>query len=505
MLLRARRPASGCLPSKRSHPYGEREVERTDTGRQLEVFGGNLLKAQPAGGDLGAGARHSLGDRSGRPIDRVHVAVADPARNLPGGGSRPAADLQDAQAVTQGQRVDQDAQPLRQPRCHPCGSTRTPAPTPDVRWNRPHRPLACWAWRRWTAASLLWRPRNGSGWLIAAERSALDAIGHLVGMQAQEPLEPYVGLWSRLQDFRPDELVELLQERAVVRTLLMRRTLHLVSRGDCLELRPVHDDMLVARMRGTLGRALPGVDFAELAEAGEPLFAETPQTLTEVARAVGGAWPEASTRTLGDALSTLLRLVQVPPRGLWGQQAPARNTTIRAWLGVEPAARPDTLDRLVLRYLRAYGPATSSDLRAWSGLSGLPSVIKRLRPDLAEFRDERGRVLLDVPEGPLPGRETALPPRFLPAFDNAVLGYDDRSRIIDDEHRGLSVAGARFLLVDGRVAGVWASAGTAEAGIEITVRRLRELAGEEEDEVAIEAARLAGFLGDGAAGRVRFE
>ena len=337
------------------------------------------------------------------------------------------------------------------------------------------------------------------------ERSALDAIGHLVGMQAQEPLEPYVGLWSRLQDFRPDELVDLLQERAVVRTLLMRRTLHLVSRGDCLELRPVHDDMLVARMRGTLGRALPGVDFAELAEAGEPLFAGTPQTLTEVARAVGGAWPEASTRTLGDALSTLLRLVQVPPRGLWGQQAPARNTTIRAWLGVEPAARPDTLDRLVRRYLRAYGPATSSDLRAWSGLSGLPSVLKRLRPDLAEFRDERGRVLLDVPEGPRPGRETALPPRFLPAFDNAVLGYDDRSRIIDDEHRGLSVAGARFLLVDGRVAGVWASAGTADAGIEITVRRLRELAGEEEDEVAIEAARLAGFLGDGAAGRVRFE
>jgi len=159
----------------------------------------------------------------------------------------------------------------------------------------------------------------------------------------------------------------------------------------------------------------------------------------------------------------------------------------------------------VLRYLRAYGPATSSDLRAWSGLSGLPSVIKRLRPGLAEFRDERGRVLLDVPEGLLPHRETTLSPRFLPAFDNAVLGYDDRSRIIDDEHRGLSVAGARFLLVDGRVAGVWASAGSAEGWIEITIRRLGKLAGDEQDAVEVEAARLAGFLGNGVAGRVRID
>ena len=114
-------------------------------------------------------------------------------------------------------------------------------------------------------------------------------------------------------------------------------------------------------------------------------------------------------------------------------------------------------------------------------------------------------MLLDVPEGLLPHRETTLSPRFLPAFDNAVLGYDDRSRIIDDEHRGLSVAGARFLLVDGRVAGVWASAGSAEGWIEITIRRLGKLAGDEQDAVEVEAARLAGFLGNGVAGRVRID
>jgi hypothetical protein len=101
--------------------------------------------------------------------------------------------------------------------------------------------------------------------------TAVEAIRHLVGVQAQEPLEPYVALWSRLEDFHTAELVGLLQNRQVVRTLLMRRTLHLVTGADCLELRPVHDDMLRTRMQGTLRRVLPGVDFDELAKAAEPL------------------------------------------------------------------------------------------------------------------------------------------------------------------------------------------------------------------------------------------
>ena len=93
----------------------------------------------------------------------------------------------------------------------------------------------------------------------------------------------------------------------------------------------------------------------------------------------------AAARDLGDALSTVVRLVQTPPRGIWGQKAPARSTTIRSWLGREPNADSEGLDRLVLRYLRAYGPASSSDIRAWSGLTGLPEVIKRLRPGCAVF------------------------------------------------------------------------------------------------------------------------
>lgn len=321
-------------------------------------------------------------------------------------------------------------------------------------------------------------------------RPALAEIEHLVGMQAQEPLEPYVGLWSRLAGFVPDELVGLMEDREVVRTHLQRRTIHLLTAADCLELRSLFQPMLVQRMYGTLKRVLPGVDLDELAAAGRPHFHATPVRLPDAARLVADRWPEIKVRDLGDALSSLVELVQVPPRGLWGHDtAPAASTTIEAWLGRAPDPDPADAGELVLRYLRAYGPAASADVRSWSGLTGLPAAITAIRPQLRTFRDDRGRELLDVLDGPLPDPDTAAPPRFLPAFDNAVLGYDDRTRLIDAEHKHLSVAGARFVLVDGRVAATWTPTG---AGVEVT--ELRELTGAEREEVAEEAARLAEFL-----------
>ncbi|HKA69126.1 MAG TPA: winged helix DNA-binding domain-containing protein [Actinomycetes bacterium] len=335
------------------------------------------------------------------------------------------------------------------------------------------------------------------------ELAALDAIEHLVGLQAQEPLEPYVGLWSRLASFDPHELVGLLESRIAVRTLLMRRTLHLVTAGDCLVLRPLHQPMLVARAWSTLGRRLPGVDLSELAQAGRPLFEQGPRTLPDVGRAVADRWPGVAARDLGDMLSSLVPLVQVPPRGLWGRRAPARNTTIQAWLGRPLLDDPAVVDALILRYLRAHGPAASADIRAWSGLSGLPDAVKRLRPQLRTFRDSRGRELFDVPDGVLPDPDTPAPPRFLPAFDNAVLAYADRGRIIDQDHRGLSVQGARFLLIDGRVTGTWTVASDDKAAA-LRIEFLTTVA-RADAEAAVEEGRRLLALFDGDLGRHRVE
>ncbi|NEA02149.1 winged helix DNA-binding domain-containing protein, partial [Streptomyces sp. SID10116] len=155
---------------------------------------------------------------------------------------------------------------------------------------------------------------------------------------------------------------------------------------------------------------------------------------------------------------------------------------------------------LLRRYLAAFGPAATADLRAWSGLAGLPAAVAAARPELVSFRDERGRELLDLPDAPRPDPDTPAPVRFLPAFDNAILGYQDRGRIIDDAHRGLSVAGERVVLVDGRVAATW----TVEDGT-VVATPLRRFSRAERAEVAEEGRAVAAFLSDKASERVRVE
>ncbi|MFC7624467.1 winged helix DNA-binding domain-containing protein [Microlunatus sp. GCM10028923] len=340
--------------------------------------------------------------------------------------------------------------------------------------------------------------------LDRADESAATMIERLVGLQAQEPLEPYVGLWSRLATFAPAELVGLLERREAVRTLMMRRTLHLHTAADALRFRPVHHAMIVQRTASVRAREISGLDPDRLAEVAEPRFDE-PRTTSEVARAVAAEWPDVPIPALSDLVSVVVPLVQVPPRGIWGRRAAARNLTLAGWLGdVEPAPAEEVLDELVLRYLAAYGPATSSDVRAWSGLAGLPAVIKRLRPRLRSYRDDAGRELLDLADAELTPADRPAPPRFLPAFDNVVLGYADRSRMIDDEHKHHSVAGARFVLLDGRVAGVWTSTGDAESGVTVEIEPFRPLPQRERTALTAEAERLAAFLGDGTEGRVSY-
>ncbi|QKV79726.1 winged helix DNA-binding domain-containing protein [Amycolatopsis sp. Hca4] len=343
---------------------------------------------------------------------------------------------------------------------------------------------------------------------LLLERSGLpvlDAVAHLGGLQAQEPQEPFTGLWSRLRAFDPAALDALLTGRRVVRTHLMRRTVHLLTADDVLAWRTRFDTMLRQRVVGVYRQELAGVDFAELAAAGRAVLADgEPRSMGELARAVADRWPAPSPRPLGELLvAALIPSAQLPPRGLWRTKAGVRNLPLAAWLGrdADPLDPGDGVGRtLVRRYLAAFGPAATADLRAWSGLAGLPAAVKAVREELVAFRDERGRELLDLPDAPRPDPATPAPARFLPAFDNAILGYDDRTRIIDDAHRGLSVAGERVVLVDGRVSATWTVAEQT-----VVVHPLRRLTGPERDEVTAEGSELAAFLSDGESARVRLE
>ncbi|OLT02063.1 hypothetical protein BJF90_04585 [Pseudonocardia sp. CNS-004] len=336
--------------------------------------------------------------------------------------------------------------------------------------------------------------------LDRADVPALDAVAHLCGLQAQEPQEPFVGLWSRLSGFDPQSLSGLLLDRRVVRTHLMRRTVHLVAAGDALAWRARHDAMLRQRVLGVYRRDLDGVDLDELAAAGEEALADDqPRTMGELGRALAERWPGPGPRPLGEAvIGALVPVVQLPPRGLWRATGGARYVRLTSWLGREadPPA-PDGSDpvgeAMVRRYLAAYGPAATADLRAWCGLAGLPRAVAAIRDELVTFRDERGRELLDLPDAPRPDPDTPAPVRFLPAFDNAILGYDDRSRVIDPAHRLLSVAGERVVLVDGRVAATWTV--DSDTGT-VVVTPLGRISRADRTAVAEEGERLAAFLSD---------
>lgn len=288
-----------------------------------------------------------------------------------------------------------------------------------------------------------------------ADLSALATIEHLFGIQAQEPKSPYVGLWTRLRDFRPQELEDLLTNREAVRMLLMRGTIHLVSARDALGLRP-HTQLRLDRelQSGPFAARLRGLDFDEIAEAGRKILDETPQGTADAGRQLRQRWPDREHTVLGNALRNKLALVQLPPRGLWHSSGRAVCTTVENWLG-----RPQqAMDRreLVLRYLKAFGPATVMDAQQWSGLTRLGEVFQQLRPDLVTFRNEAGKELFDLPDAPRPDSETPVPVRLLPEFDNILLAHADRRRVIADDRLGVVVGGRPTVLVDGYVVATWA-------------------------------------------------
>jgi hypothetical protein len=326
--------------------------------------------------------------------------------------------------------------------------------------------------------------------LARTEDRAVAEVARLGGLQAQAPNAPYVGLWSRVAGFRTGDVADALLDRALVRLPLLRGTLHLTTAADALAWYPLVRPVLERGFEANFRRRLPGVDVPRLVEDCAALLAEQPMSRAELGAALTERWPGVDRTAMAYAATCLLPVVQVPPRGVWGETAQATWTTVRAWLGTEPAA--GRVEDLVLRYLAAFGPASARDLRTWCGLSRLREVAEGLR--LPTYRDDDGTTLYDVPDGGLPDPDTPAPPRFLPEYDNLLLSYADRARVGAD-HRAVplppgigGVSGS--VLVDGFWQANWR---LGDPGT-LIVEPFGRLPGRDVAEVTEEGLRLVAFL-----------
>lgn len=328
-------------------------------------------------------------------------------------------------------------------------------------------------------------------------------------MQAQAPLAPYVGLWSRVAGFRAQDVGAAITERRLVRLALMRSTIFLVDAADAVALRPIMQPGIDRSFAGNPGRRMAGIDLAAVHRRAAELLGGSgaPLTFSALGQALAEDFPTAAPADLAAAARTGLTLVQVPPRGVWGASGAARHVTLTDWLGPSLAAGGPGPGRemAIRRYLTAFGPATAADVQTWSGLSGIRAVLDRMAPQLRLFTDEHGRQLFDVADGVLPEPGTPAPIRILAEFDNVLLSHHDRSRLISDSARRqlITVNGllASTFMVDGFVAGVCRiQRGRAHGAESATVRfepfgRLRR---KDQSALLAEGRRLLRFIAPGA-------
>lgn len=276
------------------------------------------------------------------------------------------------------------------------------------------------------------------------------ALERVAGVQAQDVIPPFLGLWTRIAGFERGDLTRALERRTVVRATVMRGTIHMVTARDYVNFAPATLPMVQRLYRSSMRDRKP-VEDVERLTARALAYAREPRTGAELRDFLGGE--DAWWRVRREGL-----FVNAPGDDAWSFSRRRRFVAASAWLE-RPLADVETgRDHLVRRYLAAFGPATTADLAAWSGLTTaeLRPSLERVR--LRRFRDERGRLLLDLPGGPLPDPRTPAPPRLLPLFDNTILSHADRTRVISDDYRRIVIRGGMVdaaFLVDGFVAGVW--------------------------------------------------
>jgi hypothetical protein len=287
---------------------------------------------------------------------------------------------------------------------------------------------------------------------------ALGMVEHLLGLQAQENLPPYLSLAARIEGFMPHELSDHLERREAVRLLSMRGTIHVLTPDDALSLRPWVQPALDQLSRSSQpSRPARDVPTAALVDEVRRVLADGPLPVKELGERLADAFPDVPGPALANVARERAPLVQVPPRGLWRRSGGVVYQTVEAYLDGE--MQQVDVRELVRRYLRAFGPATPADMTTWSRVTRLGPVFASMREELVEVACEDGRTRYDVPGAPCADGDSDAPVRLLGAYDNLWLSHTDRGRVAHDDVRprwmGSNGGVANTVFVDGFMAGLW--------------------------------------------------
>jgi Winged helix DNA-binding domain len=328
--------------------------------------------------------------------------------------------------------------------------------------------------------------------LDRAELGAQEMVDHLVGLQAQENLPPYLSLAARLASFDPKGVSRALEDRSLVRLLTMRGTIHLLTADDALTLRqwtrPAQD-----RERKASQNTKPALhlDTAAFNEAVSRVLADGPLPVKALGEKLAATFPDVPANALAHLARVNQPLAQLPPRGAWKQSGGVVYQYVDRWVG-RPLLSPDP-PTIVRRYLRAFGPASAADVTAWSGVTGMAGVLKAME-DLVVHEDQDGRRLYDVADGTVVDEDVSAPVRLLGTYDNVWLSHAARDRVTEPEKRkrwmGVNGGVASVLLVGGMLEGLWRP---VDGHVDV-VELLRKLTRSERVELDEEIARVETLL-----------
>ena len=355
-------------------------------------------------------------------------------------------------------------------------------------------------------------------------RGAAKAVERLGSLQAQHPEWPPVALASRATDARTANLAGALDRRKVVRSSLMRLTIHVVSAADlwpmftvCQPLRLNQWRMLMKAdpIDSPLGRRMTAAHQVAI-----DALRERPRSSLELDRLMAAevgpeatavdrpAWRQPATRVVVRAawrhFSAFVPLVHVPhDEERYGR---SQYAIASDWLGEERPEIDEATARIHLarRYLAAFGPASVEDLVAYvgrgpGGIGVWRDAVAALGDELVTMTDERRRTLHDLEAGPRPAADTPAPPRLLARWDSLLLSHapKQRDRVIADQVRpavfSKNADVLPTILVDGIVAGTW-DLSRADGSPAIKLQPFGRLTEPIRSALESEAERLLGLL-----------